>query len=1250
MNTKEGAARSGMRTPESESGPATVRICAPARPWPGRATGLLLGLAGVLALAAGCSDDDPPRQAFLGVPGPRGGTEAAPCESGSTQCCIVTLGVHGSVLICYEGTQTCVDGQWGECTDGTVTEVPVSETAWAAGPGTTQPQAYSEPTGCIDNPCDPYCRTYEEAALLPLEADTDPGAALIGWSVGSAADIPSGLYDKGFAEPCTGGWDCQYNSICFAPYNAACAHGVCEVGPALDRGSDAPPVRPPCDQGNHNNGSCVAAICDVDPSCCGAPTLSECADGQLLGPDRASCYSFEVGSFGWEQARQVCRNNGAGWDLVDIQSPEENAFVLGLITQQGWIGANDLLQEGSFRWLEGPALDYANWNSGEPNDLNGEDCAEMRTNGTWNDLPCQHTLPAICKGPRADTVSCAHDPCTRGEPLSAECNSCVAQICAALPSCCDAAGLWEGRCAQGVEDICGQRCQCRPDEQAYGGSCYYYHQTLQKGVFARTACAGRGSGYALVSIDDAGENAYAASYGNVWIGLTDDDTNSSEGNWLWLSGSPPGVWNQTTGGPLYVNWNGGTPGAGDCALLGASGTWTAQNCDDSAATNTALCEGPGGRLVADDATAGPPGTWTQDCVDLVYSVCDAECNPDDSTDSSGDCGPWYAGETDPECAGIDLSADIPCAAAIPVCNHGNTEAPAGIRIIHYPAESQQYPSPNPDQDVPQMAECFTEQAILPGNCIMVDSCADTLGQNREIMVNPPGPDHVPECSSLDNWTLYSHNACVAPECFGGTAGTTPLHEPVDIVFIVDTSLSMPDESRAVQQNLNRFAARLEAAGLDYKVIIFARYGDVDIAVGGSNYPVCIPGPLGADGCADPSNDPLQLNPPHFYHYSVDVCNHTSWCQLLGGYSAPDELPSSRSGWQTLAPQGWGAWLRGDANKVFVIVSDEYVDCNDYGYDFDSKDTAADGTTAAAQFDAALRALAPEQFGGAASRDYVWHSIVGMPANGSPTQPWPPSAPIQTAVCATADGSGSGYQALSILTGGLRFSSCESANYDAFFQAIAEQTIAQAQTPCRWSIDARVPINPSETEVTLVARNEAQVSLVRVRDAAACTDNGWYYDNPLDPNTLALCPGACAAAHDDPGSRLIAEIGCAKVALPTSFYEIYEAACPRTGGPQWSYLAWDTLTPDDGAQVQFQVRTAATEEELAEAQWVEVATVTHQNEVCTLLSCPADVYAALGVPGGHYRLLELEITLLPGLTSVSPIVDSWEITYSCPPDE
>lgn len=133
-------------------------------------------------------------------------------------------------------------------------------------------------------------------------------------------------------------------------------------------------------------------------------------------------YSQETGSFyqyvsttdTWDNvntAAQAASLNGMAGHLVVITSQAENDYIQNLISANIWIGANDVATESTWEWIGGPEAGlqfwqglsggtllnnmYENWNAGEPNEwTTGEDYAEFRTDGLWNDNggPTQPTL------------------------------------------------------------------------------------------------------------------------------------------------------------------------------------------------------------------------------------------------------------------------------------------------------------------------------------------------------------------------------------------------------------------------------------------------------------------------------------------------------------------------------------------------------------------------------------------------------------------------------------------------------------------------------------------------------------------------------------------------------------------------------------------------------------------------------------------------------------------------------------------
>ncbi|MFT6397891.1 MAG: hypothetical protein ACJAYU_002646 [Bradymonadia bacterium] len=126
---------------------------------------------------------------------------------------------------------------------------------------------------------------------------------------------------------------------------------------------------------------------------------------------------------------------------------------------------------------------------------------------------------------------------------------------------------------------------------------------------------------------------------------------------------------------------------------------------------------------------------------------------------------------------------------------------------------------------------------------------------------------------------------VEDECAQVTAIGDPIFSPVDVIWAIDTSGSMDEETELVETQLNSFVDFIESSGLDVQVVV----------IGADT--VCIPSPLSTGVC--PDEDTVR------YRHIRETVGSSNAFETIA-----DTFPLYRD------------FLRPEAVKHFIVVSDD----------------------------------------------------------------------------------------------------------------------------------------------------------------------------------------------------------------------------------------------------------------------------------------------------------------------------------------
>ncbi|XP_072020401.1 macrophage mannose receptor 1-like [Amphiura filiformis] len=296
------------------------------------------------------------------------------------------------------------------------------------------------------------------------------------------------------------------------------------------------------------------------------PPATECPSDSDWYYSSPYCYYVSDATLNWRRtwadADVWCNDNGG--NLVSIHSDEEQAFVnqvLKRAVSSYWIGLREYTVEGDYTWTDSSALDYTNWNPGEPNDHNGEEqCGEVETfdDGRWNDQACGIKLAFVCKRDEDSTGPITNVPT---QPPTGNCPQGWYKL---LTKCYRIYGIFEADRASWLD----AKDYCQNSFPGSNANLATIHNSEQQAALAVMM--------------------KAAPDVDVWIGLSDS---GSSGKFHWTDGSNLD----------YTNWGAGQPdgvlfpgeGSGSCVEMMNEalhpGDWNDVNCDNM---NAYLCQQP----------------------------------------------------------------------------------------------------------------------------------------------------------------------------------------------------------------------------------------------------------------------------------------------------------------------------------------------------------------------------------------------------------------------------------------------------------------------------------------------------------------------------------------------------------------------------------------------------------------------------------------------------------------------------------
>lgn len=316
------------------------------------------------------------------------------------------------------------------------------------------------------------------------------------------------------------------------------------------------------------------------------------------------------------------------------------------------------------------------------------------------------------------------------------------------------------------------------------------------------------------------------------------------------------------------------------------------------------------------------------------------------------------------------------------------------------------------------------------------------------------------------------SGAVGGECAGVNQSAQSGVLPADVIWAIDTSCSMSEETAAVRQNMNAFSSQIANAGIDVRIVMIAEQYDPGPFPPLSEEGICIGAPLGSGQC------PGDTNLPKFAHIYQTVGSTDSLQLFLSTYPT------------------WKQQLRPGAVKIFVVVTDD-----------NSALPAADFTTQ-------LNALDPATIQANQWRFYGIFCFTD---------------------CPSAANTGTVYQELVTQTNGVAGDLCLQ-NFKPVFDQLASGIVGAVKLDCVWAIPPPPQgqtFDKTKVNVEFTNGSGQTTTIYKVASAADCgPQGGWYYDDENNPKNVIVCPSTCQSIQADPNGKIELKFGCATIIVPS----------------------------------------------------------------------------------------------------------------------